>query len=145
MPRWARTLRRFSTTDGMGLLIVGVASIARGVSYAPPVMPDGQLSSHVAETWLPMDAWSVVWMLAGALCIGAAFHWRSRLAALSVGLTVGLHTLFGASFLWGSLHGNMSRGWVSAISYFAVALLVLWAVGRGRREDGEVTPRGDPA
>lgn len=145
MPRWARTFRRFSTTDGMGLLIVGVASMARGVSYAPMVMPDGQRGSHVAETWLPMDAWALVWLLIGLLCIIAAFRWETPLAAAAVGATVGLHFLFGASFLWGSIHGDMSRGWVSALSYFAVSFLVLWAVGRGRREDGEVMPRDDTA
>ena len=145
MPGWARTLRRFSTTDGMGLLIVGIVSLARGVSYAPGVMPDYSRGSHVAETWLPMDAWALVWALVGVLCLVGAFRWRTRLAAMAVGLAVALHFLFASSFLWGSLHGDMSRGWVSALSYFAVSFLVLWAVGRGRREDGEVMPRDDPA
>lgn len=145
MPRWARTLRRFSTTDGMGLLIVGIVSLARGVSYAPGVMPNETQGSHVAETWLPMDAWALVWALVGVLCLVGAFRWRTRLAAMAVGLTVALHFLFASSFLWGSLHGDMARGWVSALSYFAVSFLILWAMGRGRREDGEVMPRDDTA
>lgn len=145
MPRWARTLRRFSTTDGMGLLIVGIVALARGVSYAPGVMPDKTQGSHVAETWLPMDAWAFVWALVGGLCLVTSFRWRTRLAAMAVGIAVGLHFLFASSFLWGSLHGDMPRGWVSSLSYYAISFLILWAMGRGRREDGEVMPRDDPA
>lgn len=142
---WVRRLLRFATTDGMGLLILGAASIGRGISYAPGFMPESTRRSHVAETWLPMTTWSVVWVAVGVLCVIASGCWRSRGAALAVGASVGIHFLWGASFLWGSIHSDMSRGWVSALSYFAVSFLVLWAVGRGRREDGEVMPRDDTA
>ena len=141
---WLRRVRRFATTDGMGLLILGAASIGRGVSYAPGFIPESTRSSHVAETWMSMTAWSVVWVSVGVLCIIAAGDWRSRGAALAVGASVGLHFLWGASFLWGSLAGDMSRGYVSALSYMAICFLALWAFSRGRREDGaprEVMPR----
>ena len=136
MQGWVRRLRHFATTDGMGLLILGAASIGRGVSYAPGIIPDSTRSSHVAETWLSMTAWSVVWVSVGVLCLIAAGDWRSRGAALAVGLAVGLHFLWGASFLWGTLSGDMGRGYVSALSYLAICFLALWAFSRGRREDG---------
>lgn len=136
MPRWARTLRRFSTTDGMGLLILGAASIGRGISYAPGIIPESTRSTHVAETWLPMVAWSVVWVSVGVLCVIASSDWRSRGAALAVGAAVGLHFLWGASFMWGTMMGDMGRGYVSALSYLAICFLALWAFSRGRREDG---------
>ena len=147
MQGWARKLRHFATTDGMGLLILGGASIGRGISYAPGILPESTRSSHVAETWLPMTAWSFVWMAVGVLCVIAAGNWRSRGAALAVGASVGIHFLWGASFLWGSLTGDMSRGYVSALSYLAICFLALWAFSRGRREDGEpleVMPDDDP-
>lgn len=147
MSGWARKLRHFATTDGMGLLILGAASIGRGISYAPGIIPESTRSSHVAETWLSMTAWSAVWVAVGVLCVIASGDWRSRGAALAVGASVGLHFLWGASFLWGTLSGDMGRGYVSALSYLAICFLALWAFSRGRREDGEpleVMPDDDP-
>lgn len=148
MSGWVRRLLRFATSDGMGLLILGAASIGRGVSYAPGIMPESTRSSHVAETWLPMATWSVVWVAVGVLCLIAAGDWRSRGAALAVGSAVGLHFLWGASFMWGTLTGDMGRGYVSALSYLAICFLALWAFSRGRRGDGdyrEVMRRGGTA
>lgn len=130
--------RDYATSDGAGMLIVGAATVARGVSYMPGIMPPTTRSAHVAEALLPMDAWAVVWIGLGLLCLAASVSWRGRLAALAVGCTAALYTLFGASFIWGSISGDMSRGWVSSLGYLAVAALILWAVGRGRRNDGEV-------
>lgn len=145
---WVRRLLRFATTDGMGLLILGAASIGRGVSYVPGIMPESTRKSHVAETWLPMATWSVVWVAVGVLCVIASGYWHSRGAALAVGASVGIHFLWGASFLWGSLVGHMSRGYVSSLSYLAICFLALWAFSRGRRGGGdyrEVMPRDDTA
>lgn len=136
MSGWVRRLLRFATTDGMGLLILGAASIGRGVSYVPGIMPESTSSSHVAETWLPMTVWAVVWVAVGVLCVIASGYWHSRGAALAVGASVGIHFLWGASFLWGSIHGDMPRGWVISLAYFAGSFLVLWAFSRGRRGDG---------
>lgn len=137
MSGWVQRLRCFATTDGMGLLILGVASIGRGISYAPGVMEHSSRASHVAESWLPMDVWFVVWVAIGLLCIVSARFWRSKIAAAAVGLSVGIHFMWGASFLWGTLSGEMPRGYVSALSYIAICFLALWAFSRGRREDGE--------
>lgn len=137
MSGWVRRLLRFATTDGMGLLILGAASIGRGVSYVPGIIPESTRLSHVARTWLPMTAWSVVWVAIGVLCVIAAGYWSSRGAALAVGSAVGIHFLWGASFLWGSVHGDMPRGWVISLAYFAICFLALWAFSRGRRGDGD--------
>lgn len=135
-----RRVRRFATTDGMGLLIIGAASIGRGISYSPPVMDPHTKASHVAESWATMDVWAIVWIGIGLLCVGSAFAWRSRAAAVAVGLAVGIHALWSVSFLWGTLAGDSPRGYVSALSYGLIAVLALWAFGRGSREDGEGVP-----
>lgn len=147
MSGWVQRARCFATTDGMGLLILGAASIGRGISYAPGIMPEETRSSHVAESWLAMEMWSAVWVAVGVLCIIAASHWRSKAAAAAVGLSVGIHFLWGVSFLWGTVVGDMPRGYVSTLAYFAICFLALWAFSRGRREDGEpreVMRRDDP-
>lgn len=136
--------RDYISSDGAGLLIMGVATVARGASYLPGIMPPTTRSGHVAEALLPMDAWAAVWIGLGVLCLAASVSWRGRLAAVAVGCTAALYTLFGASFIWGSISGDMSRGWVSSLGYLTGAALILWAVGRGRRRDGgEVDADGE--
>lgn len=129
--------RDYATSDGAGMLIVGAATVARGVSYMPGIMPPTTRSAHVAEALLPMDAWAVVWIGLGLLCLAASVSWRGRLAALAVGCTAALYVLFGSSFILGSITGDMPRGWVSSLGYLTTASLILWAVGRGRRKDRE--------
>lgn len=138
MSGWLQRARCFATTDGMGLLILGAASIGRGISYAPGIIPQNTKTSHVAETWLPMELWSAIWVAVGVLCVIASGYWRSQAASAAVGLSVGIHFMWGASFLWGTLSGEMARGYVSALSYLAICALAMWAFTRGRREDGEV-------
>ena len=145
MPTAACRARCFVTSDGMGLLIIGTVALARGVSYAPGVMPSNAQGTHVAERLLPMDILALIWSFVGVLCLIAVFRWWTHLAAIAVGLSVGLHFLFASSLLWGTLQDEMPRGWVSALSYYAISFLILWAVGRGRREDGEVILRDNTA
>ena len=90
---------------------------------------------------MPMPVWSVIWVAVGVLCLVGAVWSRRRIAALAVGLGVGLNMLWAGSFLAATITGDMARGWVSAVGYASVALLVVWAVWRGSR--AEVTiPKG---
>lgn len=57
---------------------------------------------------------------------------RPRWDAHVLGLAVGLHVVWGCSFLLAMLGGEQPRGWVSAISYFTVALLIMWSLWRGK-------------
>lgn len=129
--------RDYATSDGAGLLIVGAATVARGISYMPGILPDATRSSHAAEALLPMAVWAAVWIATGLLCLVASVAWQGRIAALAVGCTAALYVLFGSSFILGSITGDMPRGWVSSLGYLTTASLILWAVGRGRRKDRE--------
>ena len=128
--------RRFASTDGAGLAILGTLATFRGLAYTPLATTASVRSSHVMESWMPLWAWSGVWLIIAAICVYGAFRWRGRVAGLALGMTVGLHFLFGASFLWGTISGESPRGWVSALSYLTIAALAVWAFARGRREDG---------
>lgn len=133
-------LRSFSTTDGMGMVILGAASVVRGVSYLPALRGSAG-NAHYAEAWLPMTAWAWVWIIVGTLAVAASARWSSPIAATAVGLSIGLHALWASSLILSAIIGEMGRGYVSAISYLAIALLALWAFARGRRDDQRVVVR----
>ena len=137
--RWhppARRLRNFLLTDATALLILGIGILFRGLSYAPGVLgPAPQGGSHPAEVMLPINAWATVWIIAGVACIAAALTRSEVLDAVALGLGVALNIAWGVSFIAATIIGDSARGWVSAVGYFSIAALVLWAVWRGKRGD----------
>lgn len=121
----------FCLSDGVALMILGAGIFARGVSYIPRG-PRGAVS-HPAEAALPMSVWAAVWVAIGALCLATALWAESRLAAVALGLGVGLNLLWAGSFFATSLTGDMPRGWVSAVGYLSTSALVMWSTWRGSR------------
>lgn len=137
--RWhppARKLRNFLLTDATALLILGIGILFRGLSYTPGILgPAPQSGSHPAEVMLPINAWAAVWIIAGVACIAAAFTRSEILDAVALGLGVALNISWGVSFIAATAIGDSPRGWVSAVGYFSIAALVMWAVWRGKRGD----------
>jgi len=84
---------------------------------------------------LPITAWAAVWITAGIACVIAAFVKNALVDAVALGLGVALNIAWGASFIAATIMGDSARGWVSAVGYFSIAALVLWAVWRGKRGD----------
>lgn len=146
LPRRLRTpakrLRSFLISDAPALIILGLGIIARGLSYSPHVFGRApSVGGHPAEAALPMPVWSIIWVAVGVLCLVSAVWSRRQIAALAIGSGVGLNMLWAGSFVAATITGDMDRGWVTAIGYASVALLVIWAVWRGAR--AEVTiPEG---
>ncbi len=140
--RPAERLRGFLLTDATALLILGVSIILRGVSYMPAL--GGGVSSHPAEGALPISVWAVVWIGVGVLCLVAAPWHKGPVAAVALGLGLGLHALWAASFFTASITGDMPRGWVTGTGYATVALAVLWGVWRHKR-DGVMPSREEVA
>lgn len=141
---WAqlwRKVRRFSPTDGAGLVILGVSSVARGVSYLPPLAASSA-SGHFAEYWLPLTVWAVVWIIVGSFCLLAAPRYRSHAAMLSFGVVICLHVVWVLSAVAAWVLGHSDRAYISAFSYATIVALSLWAFGRGRRADAYPTWKG---
>lgn len=132
MSRWAYRLRSWGLTDGPLLLIIGGEVITRGVSYAG--LSGG---SHPAESALPMDAWAVIWIIVGIWCLVTAPKPHLLPAQLALSAGVGLNVLWAGSFLAASFFTDQSRGWVTAVGYAALSLVVMWSIWRGRRAHGE--------
>lgn len=137
----AEKLRDSLLTDATALVILGAGMIARGVSYSDVAGPGP--SGHPAESWMTMGTWSLIWVAVGVLCLAIAPWHRTVTAALAVGAGVGLHLLWGLSFLYESWHDG-GLGWVSSISYFMIVALVSWSVWRGSSIEIRVreAPRG---
>lgn len=128
-----RTSGRF-TTDGVGLLILGVIATIRGVSYLPFVVEPDRKPLHLLEYVLGSQHWAWLWIAIGVFAVAAVVVDVLRPAA--VGLIIGLYALWTVSYL-----GFEPRGWVVALNYAQTAVLALWAFGRGRRTDMPTLPR----
>lgn len=132
----ARRIREWALTDAPALVILGVGLILRGVSYLPTVVGDSP-SSHPAEEFFHIQVWGVIWIAVGIACL-AATAWH-RAAPAAIGAGVGLHAIWAMSFIADSIADHSPRGWLPAVGYASVALLVIWAVWRGSRE---IIPEG---
>ena len=140
---WARRARAWLMTDSTAVLVLGVGILMRGFSYLPDIfgLPPTP-GTHPAEMSLPMPVWGIVWVTVGVACIISSFvrAWMVDAIALAAGTM--LYVGWGSSFLISTIIGSNPRGWVSAIGYFSVAILVLWAVWRGKRGDLPKTGEG---
>lgn len=128
----ARRVRDWALGIGPALIALGVGAIARGFSYTPLLMSEHAQQAHPVEGTLPMSAWAWVWVAVGMASIVAA--WWPRIAPMAVGAGVGLNILWGGSFIADALIKGSARGWLPAVGYLSVAMLVWWAVWRGNRE-----------
>ncbi|MBH5302744.1 hypothetical protein [Corynebacterium ulcerans] len=133
----ARRVRAFLMTDSTAIVILGIGILARGLSYLPIVLgPPPSKGAHPAEGLLSIEAWGVVWVIVGILCLLAAFTKQQVLEVLALCAGVALDCLWGFSFIQGAIiAGQGSRLWVSSIGYFSIVALVMWAVWRGKRGD----------
>ncbi|WP_165242167.1 hypothetical protein [Corynebacterium lizhenjunii] len=130
MRSMARRLMRWFKSDEAGLTILAWLTIARGLSYLPPLLSQGRPPAHWLEGWATPAVWGAVWVATGLFCLVA-----TRVGAwlpAAVGMAVGLHLAWAASYLLGTLAGDTARGWVSALNYLAVSLLALYAYSRER-------------
>lgn len=126
-------VRNWCLGIGPALIVLGVGAIARGVTYLPPILsPDSMDRAHPVEGTLSMEVWGWVWIIMGFSALIAA-SWP-KLAPPAVGLGVGLNILWGASFIADAIARDAPRGWLPAIGYLSVAMLVWWSVWRGSRE-----------
>lgn len=131
---WLRTISG-------GMWIIGVATLAKGVSYLPPLVNADRGAAHFLENLLRPTVWAWVWIAFGALALVAA-HCH-RLLPIALGGAVGLHVLWALSFIGGTVTGDSPRGWVSAIGFVAIAALAVWGFSRADPEKSHVLQGGD--
>ena len=132
--------RAWWRTISGGMWIIGVVTLARGVSYLPALVNPERSAVHFLENLLPPTAWAWVWLGAGALALVASV--RHRLLPLALGGAVGLHALWALSFFSATFTGDSPRGWVSAISYAGITALAVWGFSRADPENSSVLQDG---
>lgn len=115
-----------------GMWIISLITLARGVSYLPPLVNPDREAAHFLEMLLPPTAWAWVWLTLGTLALVAA-HCH-RLLPIALGGAVGLHALWALSFIGGTVTGETPRGWVTAIGYTGIVLLAVWGFSRSDPE-----------
>lgn len=138
--KWERSKHhaaRWLVSDAAGLLILGSISIARGVSYIPPLVNPDREPTHYMEMLLSPPAWAVVWIFMGALCLFATQV--PKLVPPAVGAVVGLHSMWALSFIFATILGDSTRGWVSSLGYIGIAAMTLYAYGRGQARQVTIT------
>lgn len=118
-------------------LFMGLIALARGYGYiAPDKVPDGLIT--LAQVPGGLGVWGWVWMIGGFIAIVGAFTGWKNVALIPFTL---INILWGGSYLlewlsvtltWDglipSLSGEISRDWITCLSYFGLAAAVLTVI-----------------
>lgn len=116
-------------SDRVGILILSLSSIVRGIFYAPPVIPEGHRIPAI-EGIAPLELWAVVWIAIGI--IGIISLAVERLEATAIGLFVSINVAWGLLYIGAWIAGASNRGYITSLSYWVIAAITMWAFGRGR-------------
>lgn len=119
--------RRWLLSAGPALFIAGVVVVGRGLSYMDGLFgPAPRSGGHPAENIFSLDWWAVIWVTLGVVCLLSSIRPRQPVASLAFGGAVFVNSMWGFSFTLATMSGEMSRGWVTALGYFAVAAFLMW-------------------
>lgn len=130
-------LAQWFSSNSAGLIVCGLATFARGLSYLPPLVTQDRKAAHYLETMLPPAWWGLIWIGIGILCVVASEY--RKLAPQAAGLCVGIHAAWGMSFLAVQIFDSgMSRAWVSGLSYWLICALMVWGFSRRRPATVEI-------
>lgn len=128
--KWDRRV----SSDSMGLAILSVMFIIKGISYLGN--PDVELPS--AERWMTLWGWAAIWMVCGAIA-GASVISR-RYGAAAAGIVTAVLFLWGImyeiDFILSLIRGDAAnRGWSIGAVYLTFAAILAWAFRRGEPQE----------
>lgn len=98
------------------LAVFAYGSVARGLAYIDP--PQTGLTTFV-DALVPLHVWAVVWIAAGTLMVAGIWHRGIARVAINLGGT--LWAVWGLSYMWATLIGDQSRGWVTGALMLTLA------------------------
>ncbi|MFC3848903.1 hypothetical protein ACFORJ_01800 [Corynebacterium hansenii] len=103
------------------MAVIGGFAITTGSAYLVPSTP-ASLAQLEAISWIPMPALGVLWIVSGLLAV-LAIPVR-RIQPVAIGLVGSLTVAWAASFATSVLLTDITRAWVSAKNYAAIAALI---------------------
>lgn len=89
--------------------------------FHPPADVSSSPMLRFAATVLPLTHWAVLWLIAGVV-LGVGAFWRHDGAAFA--MAVAIKTLWGGLFLLGWLLSGLPRGWLTAVVWLAMAVML---------------------
>lgn len=102
------------------LAVISSGVTARGLAYVDA--PSTGLTTFV-DKLVPLQVWAVVWIAAGVLV--AAGIWHHVIARWAIALSSSLWLVWGISYMWATIIGDQSRGWVTGATMLTLGGLML--------------------
>lgn len=131
MMRGRGGISRWRNRRRLLLLSFAFAYITIGMSYIliPPSVPAGS-PLLLAVQAIPLVAWGGIWTASGvSMVIAGVSRWHDKFGGdVGFGIGVGVPALWGFLAAGSTLLGA-SRGWVTAVIYWTMALGILAAAG----------------
>ncbi|GAB3946685.1 hypothetical protein [Corynebacterium tapiri] len=121
-------------SDWVGVIILTVASLMRGVYYLPAFAPLEDLSH---PWWLNVRWWAYIWLVTGGIGLAACVARLARVThqltvPIASGLLVAVHFFWAMVLMVGVISGYNPRGYVNATTFLLICALATWAFGKGR-------------
>jgi hypothetical protein len=113
---------------GAVLAYLALVDVLFALSLVCPAPETAQSSStRFLADLAPLPSWGALWFVVGVVClVGAFVH---RLDRYAFACAAGIKTLWGGVFLFGWLAGEIERGWVGAVLWLGLAVLVVILAG----------------
>lgn len=106
------------------LSVFAYGAATRGAAYLDA--PDTGLTTFV-DKMVPLHVWAIVWLVVAAGIFTGI--WSRTMARLSMSFGASLWLVWGLSYMWATMVGESSRGWVTGSAMFTLAG-AMWIVAR---------------
>ena len=116
------------------LCVFAYGAIARGLAYIDA--PSTGLTTFV-DKLVPLTVWAIVWITAGVLIFAGI--WHRIIARWAMDLGSSLWLVWGISYMWATIIGDQSRGWVTGAAMLTISGAMLIS---GALMDSEGQPPG---
>ena len=116
------------------LCVFAYGALARGLAYIDA--PSTGLTTFV-DKLVPLTVWAIVWITAGVLIFAGIWHRIIARWAMSLGSSLWL--VWGTSYMWATVIGDQSRGWVTGAAMLTLGGAMLIS---GALMDSEGPPPG---
>lgn len=113
---------------GVGLLLIAVFCLSRGIIYTPgvlPVVPEA-INNVFNGNFIGLSFWHALWYVAAGLCMFGAFFHKDRFSWIAAEFMIFIWCFaYLTDFISQELLGTYSNSWTSAVTMAVLGGLVL--------------------